>query len=58
MGDEHDRLLEFFLKPEELVLQAITRDRVDRSERLVHQQDRGVCGKGARQAHTLLHAAR
>ena len=53
VGDEHDRLLELFLKPEELVLQAITCDRVDRSERLVHQQDVGVRTQGPRNTNTL-----
>ena len=53
VGDEHDRLLEFLLKPEEFVLQAVAGDGVDRPERLVHQQDVGVRTQGPRHANTL-----
>ena len=53
VGDEHDRLLEIGLQPAELVLQPGARDRVDRAERLVHQQHRRVRGERARDADAL-----
>jgi hypothetical protein len=43
---------------QQLVLQPGADQRIERRERLVHQQDRRVGGKGAGQAHALLHAAR
>jgi hypothetical protein len=39
VGDEHDGLLDLGLQPEELVLQPVAGDRVDGTERLVHQHD-------------------
>ena len=41
----------------QLVLQMLADQRVERGERLVHQQDVGLGRKGARQADALLHAA-
>ena len=54
VGDEHDRLVELALQPEELALQLGPHDRVDRAERLVHQQDVRVGGEGAGDADALL----
>ncbi len=42
MGDEDDRLLEFLLQLEELVLESLPGDGIHRAERLVHEQHRGV----------------
>ena len=39
VGDEHDRLAHHALEAQQLVLQAISGDRIDGPERLVHQQD-------------------
>ena len=46
------------LEVEQLVLQAGAHDRVDRAERLVHQQDRRVGGQRPGHADPLLLAAR
>ena len=43
---------------QQLVLQLLARQRVERAERLVHQQEFGVVGQHARDRHALLHAAR
>ena len=53
VGDEQHRLAHLALQPEELVLQALADDRVDRAERLVHQQHRRVGGERARHADPL-----
>ena len=45
------------LQPQELVLQALAGDRVDRAERLVHEHERRVGGQGARDADALALAA-
>ena len=45
MGDHQDGLAELALELEELVLQPAAHDRVDRAERLVHQQHRWVGGQ-------------
>ena len=55
--DEDDRLPQLALQAEELVLQARADDRVDRAERLVHQHERRVRGKRAREADALALAA-
>ena len=44
-------------RPQELVLQLGAHDRVDRAERLVHQQHRRVGGEGAGHPDALLLAA-
>ena len=41
-----------------LVLQALPRHRVERAERLVHQQRLGLLREAARELQALLHAAR
>ena len=45
VGDEDDRLAHLGLQPQELLLQPSPGDRVDRAERLVHQQHRRVGGQ-------------
>ena len=55
--DEHDRLLHLDLQPQELVLQAVAGDRVDRAERLVHEQHGRVGAERAGDADALLLSA-
>ena len=50
--------LRSFCKQQQFVLQFVADQRIERRERLVHQQDVGVGCEGAREAHSLLHAAR
>ena len=45
VGDEHDRLAQFALQPQDFGLQILAHHRVDGAERLVHQQDRRVGGQ-------------
>ena len=57
VGDEQDRLGEVLLEAEELVLESLPDDRVDRTERLVHEHDRRVGGQGTGHADALPLAA-
>ena len=57
VGDEDDRLAQCRLEPQELVLESLADDRVDRPERLVHEQDRRVRGERPGDADALLLAA-
>ena len=45
VGDQHHGLVQLRLEPEELILQGGSDNRVDRAERLVHQQHRRVGGQ-------------
>ncbi|GMA25139.1 hypothetical protein GCM10025864_28980 [Luteimicrobium album] len=56
--DEDDRLAERALQLDELLLHLAADQRVQRRERLVHEQDVGVGGERAGQADALAHAAR
>src|SRR6266511_3113385 len=58
VGDEQDGQVLLPPDPFELVVQDVASHRVERAERLVHQQDVGVLCEGAGQRHTLAHAAR
>jgi predicted ATPase/class 3 adenylate cyclase len=58
MRHEDDRLPELVLEPQELVLEAGPDDRVDRTERLVHQHQRRVRGKRTGEPDPLALAAR
>ena len=58
VGDEQDGLGEVLLEAEQLVLEAVADDGVDRAERLVHEQDGRVGGEGPRHADALALAAR
>jgi hypothetical protein len=58
VGDEDGGLLELLRQLDELVLQLAADQRVERAERLVHQQHVRVGCQRAGKAHTLLHAAR
>ena len=57
VGDEDDRLAQLGLQAQELVLQPLAVDRVDRAERLVHEHQRRVGGERARDADALALAA-
>ena len=57
MRDEEDRLLQLQPDAQQLVLQVAARERVERAERLVHQQDRAVEREDAGDGHALAHAA-
>ena len=57
VGDEQDRLADLRLEAQELVLQALAVDRVDRAERLVHQHQRRIGRERARDADALALAA-
>ena len=48
VGHEQDRLGELALEAQEFVLEAVTDDRVDRAERLVHEQHGWICRQCAR----------
>ena len=56
--DQEHRLSQPRLDAAELLLQLTPRDRVERAERLVHQQDRGIRGEGPRHADALALSAR
>ncbi len=58
VGDEEDRLADLGLEAQELVLEPLTGDRVDRAEGLVHQHHRRVRGEGSGDADALLLTAR
>ena len=57
VGDEHDGLLLLVPDAQQLLLQQQLVLRVERRERLVHQQDFRIVGEGARDGDALLHAA-
>ena len=57
VGDEEDGLADLRLQAEELVLQALAVDRVDRAEGLVHQHHQRVRGQRPGDADALLLAA-
>ena len=57
VGDEDDRLAQLGLEAQELVLQPLAVDRVDRAERLVHQHQRRVGRERAGDADALALAA-
>ena len=58
VGDEHDGRAGLLPEPQHQPLHLLAGQRVERPERLVHQDDLGVVGEAARQRHPLLHAAR
>ena len=58
VADEQNGLLHALLQGQQLVLELTADQGVERRERLVHQQNVRVGRKGARQADSLLHAAR
>jgi hypothetical protein len=56
--DEQERRLGLVDDPVQLDLEPLPRDRVERAERLVHQQERGVERERAGDRDALLHPAR
>ncbi len=58
VGDEQHGLTLDLAKSRDLVLQRLTRHRIERAERLVHQQQPRALRQCARDLHALLHAAR
>ena len=58
MGDEHHGLAQRLPQRQEVVVEAKARDLVERGERLVHQQERGLGDQRARDRGAHLHAAR
>ena len=56
--DEDHRLAHLLVQAQELELEAVARDRVERAERLVHQHQRRVDGERAGEADALSLAAR
>src|SRR5690349_5723555 len=57
VGHEDHGLAHRALDADELLLQPLARDAIDRPERFVHQQDRWVRGEGARETDALPLAA-
>src|SRR6266704_1362034 len=57
VGDEHDGLAGLLPDAQQLVLEAVAGLRVQRGERLVHQQHVRVEGEAAGDGHPLLHPA-
>jgi hypothetical protein len=53
VGDEDDGLVQTPLERGELALERGAGQRVERAERLVHEEQRRVCGERARHAHAL-----
>ena len=45
------------LQPQQLVLHLPPDQRIERAERLIHQQDVGIVAQGPGEAHPLLHPA-
>ena len=58
MGDEQNRHLEFLPEAEQIEIHLIARKRVERAERLVHQQEGRIVQQGAADRDALPHAAR
>jgi len=57
VGHEEDRGLGFTPQPVDQFLHVQARRRVERSERLVHQDQLGIVDEGTRDSGALLHAA-
>ena len=57
VADEEDGPLHGALNCQQLVLQALADQRIEGRVGLVHEQDLGIGGEGAGEAHALLHAA-
>ncbi len=56
--DENNGFLETLLQIGKFLLQLAARERVERAERLVHQENRRIGGECSRHAHALALAAR
>ena len=58
VGDEEDHLAGLAPDRQDQFLHLLAGERVERAQRFVHQQHRGIAGQRARDADALLHAAR
>ena len=58
MGDEDDGLAGLVPEPQQLLVELVAHDLVERAEGLIHQQEMGVEGESAGDRGALLHAAR
>src|SRR5262245_23926199 len=57
VGDEDDGLLRLLPDAQQLKVHLLARERVERAERLVHQDELGIVNERARDRRALLHAA-
>ena len=57
VGDEHDGAVEAVLDLHQLILHVVADQRIERAERLVHQQHLGIGRERPGEADPLLHAA-
>ena len=57
MRDEHHRLAALQPDPLQLQVEAFARHGVERAERFVHEQHRGVVDEASRDGHALLHSS-
>ena len=57
VGDEHDRLLRLLPDAQQLKVHLLARQRIERAERLVHQDQLRIVDQRARDRGALLHAA-
>src|SRR6478752_7134911 len=57
VGHEQDGLFRFFPDAQQLEVHFLARERVERAERLVHQDQLGIVNESARDRRALLHAA-
>src|SRR5260370_38564199 len=58
VSDEEDGETALFPDPLQLLVEQVSADRVERPERLAHQENVGVLGQSPRPPHALLPAAR
>src|SRR5215510_3274342 len=58
VGDEQNGLAGLALDPQQLQLQDLARLRIERAERLIHEQNRRIDGERASEIDALLHTAR
>src|SRR5260370_6325674 len=58
VGDEDDGLLRLLPDAQQLEVHLFPRERIERAERLVHEDELGIVGERTRHRGALLHAAR
>ena len=54
VGHDHDSLAQLLMDRKQLILQPLARNRIHRTERLIHQQHRRISRQRASHTHTLL----
>ena len=57
MGDKSDGFMRALPKFEQLLVQMVPHDFIQRSERFIHQEDIGIKSQGSGDGGTLLHPA-